>query len=640
MEFLTGYLHDFLLPILAAFCVAFVWLYVLPSLWLATRIRGFSRRLRAITQSEEPITSQPKDRKLGHLWSEYCETLHAQKSVGEYGLESVSRYRATAPAAFFFNVNTVVDGRISVEFFKHLPGLLTGLGIIGTFNGLIKGLSVANVNGGINTQALIASVSNAFEFSALAIIAAMIVTFFEKFLYAWLHRLTDQLCHDIDRLYHAGLGEEYLEQLVRASVETATSTQHLRDSLVGELTIILERLAEKQIEVSNRQSDALRASLQQPMEAVARGIGEFGHAQKEAIGTGFQDQMAVFANKLDELLGSQVSQARELQRETMHALERAAAQFDGLAQKVGSAGETAASAMAGQLQQALDGMAERQARMTETMRTFIDEMREGAGQSQAEVQRHLTGLLQGVGHQMSEIMSGLQRDALATGETARSHQQQLSIESQRTIHDLVEVVRNQTEAMGAAASDMRSAVADLGDAAARSLNAAGIGAEKMTTAANEFTRTGATFSEMFQKATLLSGDMMQTAEALRSGSADMARIIADYREARNEFQAIVGTLGETVSTAKRDASMTSELVRRLEQAAEKLQQAQGQADAYLAQLNNVLAEAHTEFRDHMINTVRDVNTQFHQHVTSSTSSLASIIGYLDEALDRIPARKQ
>ena len=41
--------------------------------------------------------------------------------------------RATATAEAFFNAQYVVDGRLRTEFFKHLPGIFTGIGIIGTF---------------------------------------------------------------------------------------------------------------------------------------------------------------------------------------------------------------------------------------------------------------------------------------------------------------------------------------------------------------------------------------------------------------------------------------------------------------------------------------------------------------------------
>ena len=44
------------------------------------------------------------------------------------------------PAETVFSPQSLVDARLNVEFFKHLPGILTGIGIIGTFYGLINGI--------------------------------------------------------------------------------------------------------------------------------------------------------------------------------------------------------------------------------------------------------------------------------------------------------------------------------------------------------------------------------------------------------------------------------------------------------------------------------------------------------------------
>ena len=75
---------------------------------------------------------------LQHLWSEYRETLHDEKVLNpQTGQLEVVRIRATQPSDTFFTEATVVDTPVRSEFFKHLPGILTGIGIIGTFSGLI-----------------------------------------------------------------------------------------------------------------------------------------------------------------------------------------------------------------------------------------------------------------------------------------------------------------------------------------------------------------------------------------------------------------------------------------------------------------------------------------------------------------------
>jgi hypothetical protein len=48
--------------------------------------------------------------------------------------------RLTAPAEMFFRTDIIVDTSLRADFFKHLPGILSGIGIIGTFVGLLNGL--------------------------------------------------------------------------------------------------------------------------------------------------------------------------------------------------------------------------------------------------------------------------------------------------------------------------------------------------------------------------------------------------------------------------------------------------------------------------------------------------------------------
>jgi hypothetical protein len=75
-----------------------------------------------------------------HHWNEFQETLHDQFRDMD-GEHVVARTRATASASHYFSAQSVVDTPLRTEYFRHLPGILTGLGIIGTFLGLMLGLS-------------------------------------------------------------------------------------------------------------------------------------------------------------------------------------------------------------------------------------------------------------------------------------------------------------------------------------------------------------------------------------------------------------------------------------------------------------------------------------------------------------------
>lgn len=631
---------------LTVLCLGFACFYLLPALRLATRLRAIRPKLNGLRNSRgtDPRTVEIKDPLLSHLWREYCDTLHPETAVDpRNGMAKTVRFRSTLPANVIFNASSIVDGRLRVEFFKHLPGLLTGIGIIGTFLGLIHGLGAATANGGLETKPLIESVKEAFYISAGAIIAAMVVTFFEKLIVSWLHRLTDDICRMIDSQFASGAGEEYLARLVAATEQSATHSAQLKDSLVGELRDILERLADRQIEASGRQQAELRqqlsSTLQQPLEGVARSLQEFGKHQSSGIAQGFQDQMATFAQKLDEVLGGQVDQAKDLQVQTLQSLEKAIAAFQGMAKSVGAAGESATQAIADQMRRTLDDMSTRQGQMSDTMRSFIDELRAAAGKSQAETDSRLAELLTKLGAHISATVAQLEAQAAASTSATLNHQTQISDQATRSIEALAGEVRAQTQTIEIAAQSMRGAVADLASGVDRTVVQMGQGAGLMSEAASAFTRSGQGLAETFDRSSALIHQLVQTASTLTTASQQVEAVVADYRAARETFRTVVETLQLTVETARRDASLTSDVVTRIETAAQKLIAAQGEADTYLGKLNGVLAEAHEKFSDGMLMTVDKTNREFHEHLNRSTKLLAGTVAELEGTLIEIKPRR-
>jgi hypothetical protein len=76
-----------------------------------------------------------------HPWSEFKESLHRQFELDDdSGQKRIHSIRSTAPASAWFSEPLLVEIPLYTEAFKHLPGILTGIGIIGTFSGLMIGL--------------------------------------------------------------------------------------------------------------------------------------------------------------------------------------------------------------------------------------------------------------------------------------------------------------------------------------------------------------------------------------------------------------------------------------------------------------------------------------------------------------------
>jgi hypothetical protein len=182
-----------------------------------------------LSDIESKVADDPQ---LSRLWAEYSDALDKRNELPDPVSSRARRWRASALAETFFSDYALVDSPLRSDFYKHVPGILTGLGIIGTFSGLINGLIHFDVSDPATTQAqlslLVQTVGQAFFVSALAIALAMLFTWMEKALLSARYSQVETLQHLIDSLFEAGSGQESLERLV---VATEAQVAVMRDVL-------------------------------------------------------------------------------------------------------------------------------------------------------------------------------------------------------------------------------------------------------------------------------------------------------------------------------------------------------------------------------------------------------------------------
>jgi hypothetical protein len=274
-----------------------------------------------VTDLDEIRRDLAFDEHLVHLWQEFRHTLHAEHSENEFdehGQPATLRYRQTVPAEVYFSSRSLIDVPLRTEFFKHLPGILTGLGIIGTFGGLIIGLSQFNVSGDADhvndsVAGLVGSVKKAFGLSAVAITASIVVTFIEKSAAAGLNRRIQRLQNAIDRMFDAGAGEDYLSDIATQSEQTATHLAHLKDGLVNDIRVLLENLGEQQsastLAAAELIGTSVTTTLEAPLSSMASAMERSLEDQQQVVHRLMDDSLNAFAARLEEAVGEQLTGA-------------------------------------------------------------------------------------------------------------------------------------------------------------------------------------------------------------------------------------------------------------------------------------------------------------------------------------------
>lgn len=167
----------------------------------------------------EHLTASDAD--MAALWTEYNQAVESLQQLESNPQTISGQWQASSHAENFFTEQALVDSPLQTHFFAHMPGILTGVGIIGTFTGLIAGLIGFDVSNPAQVQSelsqLVQTVGHAFLVSALAITLAMVFTWLEKSLLTGRYQQVEQLQHNLDTLFTPHAGAQHLERLTLAT---------------------------------------------------------------------------------------------------------------------------------------------------------------------------------------------------------------------------------------------------------------------------------------------------------------------------------------------------------------------------------------------------------------------------------------
>lgn len=722
MSFIQHYWHVVLIgTILFVIATSFVAKFVVPACRIGKELAMAIVNLKAI-KAENAGHLTDLDRigrevmhngKLAHCWSEFAETLHGQKGIDHLGQERVVRYRATALAESFFTDQVLVETPLKTEFYKHLPGILTGIGIIGTFSGLILGLVDFQVTSNADEvrtslAGLIQNVGHAFMVSASAIALAMIATWAEKSLVTKRYRQVEELCVLIDGLFDAGAGEEYLARLVQASETQATQAAQIKDALVADLKEILAEMTQQQIaasathnqQLSESMARTFAESLRDPMTRISEAVAHVSGNQGDAVSRLLTDVLSSFSSQMQDMFGGQLRGMNEVLFRTSESIQLAAGKFDQLAANIQSAGQGAVEQMAQRVESMVVAMESHQEAMNARMSEFVEQIRHSVDSSQSESVEKMRAMMTDLGNQMTGALAKLEQQSKnaalgheeqfgkmeqqldrflkmtevvvtryqrETGEQLQStlaelgskassliasledqgmkaaaanaeRQEQFREQADAMLGRLAGEVERLTDAVRVASTAMESSVASLSNVTRETVERMNAGAGNLNTAANSLTQ-GLDNMRQATSGVVDSSEKIYTASSsLVEAARSVGMVMNQYRETRDSFSGIVENLRGIIEAAKREASMTTEIVERLSSATEKLVDAQETADAYLEGISSVLQEAHGTFAENIQRTLHTGNAQFHKELATAVGHLKGAIQDLGDTLDAVAVR--
>lgn len=321
-EFFGGAVSFGFILVIAVTFVTFCWRYLRP-VWRAQRVlRGATDRLNRKEPDEEIFRSAPEY--LKNLWTNYRRA-RIDASVNRW--EGGGMVTTVAPEDVF-TWHAVLEG-YNRNFAVTLAGIFTGAGILGTFVGLVIGLSRINPSPGSDevlsgVYGLLEGMETAFWTSIAGISASLLWLILDRTLGHDVQKQAARFFAAVKVRYPVASAEWFLHRLfdveqdesraIHRGVEILTGT----NELVSEQKAILQTLGTDLASAFQEQvSGQLAPLLQDVVSNVQTLSTQMGdrqvHAMERLVGT-FQDQLSEQLHGQFEHLSSALEDAAKWQQ--------------------------------------------------------------------------------------------------------------------------------------------------------------------------------------------------------------------------------------------------------------------------------------------------------------------------------------
>ncbi|MFH7410143.1 anti-phage ZorAB system protein ZorA [Acinetobacter variabilis] len=631
--FLQSY---FIIPVLMGIFVAvisykFYIKYIKPAKQLDSQLSDAIKALKKVKQ-ESNVGKNVLDHvfdnsiPLKHAWLNYKHSFHDHYEVID-GTDVLSSSRATVSSDVFFSQSVIVDTPLRVEFYKHLPGIITGVGIIATFAGLLFGLLAFDPAGDPekvqdSLGLLLGGVSEAFMASALAIATAMLITWREK---SWLRQCYAQLemlTTEIDDFFEPDdTGEEYLARLLKSSQANETNARQLKDSLVNDLKTMMTNLVDEnkknQMAFASQLTDSyaktskdmadqigqsISDTLQVPLEKIASSVQQVSGDQSSAVQELMTDVLTAFMTKLESTFGTQMNGMSEMMTQSVSAMKEMQLGFTQLITDMKLNSESSTKSLEIQMSKMIEDIQQKQNAMSDQMNSMVEHLSKGAekiGEQGQYAIEQLNGKVSELIEHMSGTMSGMMADIaqqrIEQDRKIADNQHKLHEQSSTLIDSLGGEIKELIVQSQNAVEAYKNNIQKLSQVTTDSITGMNDGAEKMRLASEQFNMAGTSLISVTDKTSQLISEVTTTSTHLTSASSNLISLLSDYKNSQDSVNKAISTLEGLIKQAQSETGMSTKILEDMGQMTTALNQVKKEMQDYLEQVSDVLVKSFESF---------------------------------------------
>lgn len=665
----------YIFPILVSIFLIFIAIRFILNYWIPAY--ALKNKLSKLASDLEKLNEQPNVDKdsldtsfedtlyLKQAWLNYKKTFHDIYDVRE-GESVIDHSRATVPSEVFTE-SIIIDTPLKVDFYKHLPGMITGVGIIVTFAGLLIGLLAFDPAGNPDKvqeslTLLLKGVGEAFMASGLAILAAMIITFIEK---SWLRKCYEQLQRlntAIDNAFTFDeSGEEYLAKLLKSSQANEVNARQLKDSLVNDLKAMMTNLVEEnkrnqaafatQLTDSYAQTsqsmatqigDSIKDSLQDPLDKIASSVQQVSGDQGSAVQELMTDVLAAFMSKLETTFGSQMTGMSEMMTQSVTAMREMQSGFSQLITDMQTNSEVSTKTLETQMAKMMDDIHQKQNEMSTQMNEMVENLSAGSAKigdqglhAVEQLNNKVTEMVSGLDISMSGLLSNVAEQRNDQDRQILDNQQKLHEQSSVLIDNLGSEIKELIVHSQNAVQSHKENIQKLSQVTTDSITGMNTGADKMRLASEQFTTAGSSLVTVTGKTSELIAEVNTTSANMTSASSNLIELIRDYKNSQNSVNIAIETLEKLIQQSKSEAGMSSKMLNDMQNMTTALDKVKMEMQEYLSEVSDVLVKSFDSFGTSVESSLNHSLVSFDNTLDQAVKRLATGVEGLGDVVENL-----
>ena len=464
----------FVYGIIAAFLILAIYFWLRTFLQLHL-INGLTKGVREYDRPAEPKIRHDLKEKfelddgLAEAWQEFDDSLIEHENQNE---NRKVLYK-TDEASLFFSQDRLLGQRLNLRYWNSVPALLVGLGILGTFIGLVWGLipfsgitfeQTSEIQEAI--KKLLSGVSTAFVTSVWGMLTSLLFNGLEKWRISRVSRAIANLQHALDRLFTLTTQEAIS---FRQEVELAQQTKALKSfstDLANEIKIAMAEGRQQILtELHNAPvafSDAMVEQLAPSLNNLNTAVKELRETKEESAADAIRQLVEEFQKSISgsitaqmESLANRISQVSEglitLPDQMTHMIEGIQVQINQARGLLTSTSEEQAEQMKDMMDKMLNAF-------TRTIETQQSGLSETTNQSIQTLQRTIAELQQSLTSTASQTAEESQGMVTRMLEFIESAANQADEQLVRRIADMEEVSARSIQSLETTIAELRQSL--------------------------------------------------------------------------------------------------------------------------------------------------------------------------------------